>query len=366
MSTVRGVARTLTWMLVAFQAAQGGWPLRLEPFMRSYWVIDYSQGFVRRGLAGELVDLLPGATSSPQIVAAVWFTTLASLAAIIGLIVLLQRRGHDALALLLAASPFIIDQLSQNRRPDQWGVVILVLAGLMVAQRWRGARWWGALAGLGVMQAALTLIHEASLFLTAVWVFPLIMSRTDLSRRARWGSVVAFVAPSVAPAVAVLRHGRASAEQMSGLADRAVTLGLLTPDEAASTMISYLNQTVADSAAMVAGFTTTRILMVVLWAAIMVAVHLIWLRPVDIPWWSLIPVALGTAVVFATSLDWPRWTTMAGTCLLVVAGSLALPRPPRPVEVWMLPLAVYLATRAALLPNATPATWVSWLQYWVS
>lgn len=360
------MARVLTWPLFGFQLVQGMWPLAADPLSRSYWAIDYSQGFIRRGLGGAMVDLLPGPVSHAQVTGVVWVTALAALAAVAWLIVRLQRGGHEALALLLAASPFTIDQLAQNRRPDEWGIVVLVLVGMVVAARWEGRRWWTSLAGLAVAQAALVLMHETTLLLIGVWVFPLLMSRADMSWSQRWASAGVYAVPSVAALAALILWGQATAGQVAALSERAIAQGVLAPAEVDGSILWFLAQTPTESMAMVSGFGVTRIAMVVVWAVLMVAVHAVWVRRITLAWWTLIPVAIGTLAVFVTSLDWPRWSTMAGMCWLVTVSAVSLTRPARRGEAWMLAVGVYLATRAALLPNATPDTWVDWVQWWFS
>lgn len=129
-------------LVLVLQIAQT-FNLYASPAQKSYWLISYRYGFVRRGLAGEIVRAIPVSQTSWLLHAAVLIVALAPAALLGVLVVRLLRRGDSralAMALLLAASPFTFEALLHYKRPDQLGLVCLLLVGFVVTSARFSAR----------------------------------------------------------------------------------------------------------------------------------------------------------------------------------------------------------------------------------
>ncbi len=137
----------------------------LDVYWMSYYAADYAHGFVRRGLAGELVRAAPGHYFAVAL-GLRWLSTavyLCALAMVAG-VVLAGRpwSGRRLLvAMLIPLLPFGIPFAAYSARPDLFGAAALALfsCALMVARSRAVATAW--CAAYGAATAALTLVHEA-------------------------------------------------------------------------------------------------------------------------------------------------------------------------------------------------------------
>ena len=123
--------RAAVYVLLAIQIGQTALLLPTD-FVKSYWLVNYDHGFVRRGLAGELTELIPAAGIELKVTISAAAVAAIAVAMVICLIeTLLCRRttASAALALLIAASPFVVDQMLFHRRPDQIGLVLVIATG---------------------------------------------------------------------------------------------------------------------------------------------------------------------------------------------------------------------------------------------
>lgn len=175
----------------------------LSTWVLSDWLIDYSQGFTRRGLSGELVKLLGPPAAARTVVAALCWLVFALTCA--GHLRLCRRAGSrlDALtlaALLLLPSllPFYLYDHGAFGRKELLGYPLL-LAHLWALERPdRYLRRWAPLAGLAL--PAQVLLHEPALLI----FLPthLLLSLDALPRRR--GLALALHVPALAAFVLVL------------------------------------------------------------------------------------------------------------------------------------------------------------------
>lgn len=356
----RWASRLAVGVLLVVQLYRGFRPTASE-FERSYWLVTYEYGFVRRGLGGELLRRWPGGVDEASLLAAVHVTSWlpATLLAALTIVLVAREDGRShLLALLLAASPVTLLSLLDKHRPDQFGFAILiafVLAG--------GRRWAWALASL--LLGAAVLVHEGSLVMFGLFAVPLLVRTGRLDE---WLRAALFLVPSGLAALAVLAWGRASPSLQGSLLADPQTLALLArPADPDYSILPYLGDTLADSVGHVTALPPERLAVMVAWGVMIAAIHLVWfalarVRPAQLlPW--LIPLA-GLAFLHVTGVDWLRWTASALASALVV---LASPGPDRPVADpsrigpgWWV-VALYLATR----PTAPSVAWrTGWEGFW--
>ena len=180
-------ARLLGLGSIAVAAAVLYWVARPEfnGFVRSQWLFNYQAGFIRRGLPGQLVVLLPG---QPQ--AAVHIAALSVLCALMCMLVWFTARATSALRgtarltlpFFIATAPFAGGYFVLDfGRTDQLNLV-LMMASLLVL--WQGVSLprlllVALLAALGV------LVHEGFVFMCVPLVLAVLVHQA-LSRRAPW------------------------------------------------------------------------------------------------------------------------------------------------------------------------------------
>jgi hypothetical protein len=131
----------------------------------SYYTADYTHGFVRRGLAGELAELVPGHYFAVAF-GLRWLTTtvyLCGLATVACVVLFSRRRSERRLmvAMVIPLLPFGIPFAAFSARPDLFGAAALALFGSALAFTRSRAIAIGWCAAYGAAIAALTLVHEA-------------------------------------------------------------------------------------------------------------------------------------------------------------------------------------------------------------
>ncbi|MGY4708745.1 hypothetical protein ACXDF8_04125 [Mycolicibacterium sp. CBM1] len=212
----RGFFITFTVLLVIWAAVLITIAVTVIPdgYWYSYFAVDYTVGFIRRGLAGELLGLFGrehyfGGLAVLRWVPTVFFT--AGLAAVVWVVALRSGRSprRRLLALLIPVLPFGFAFALFSARTDLLGGA--VFAGFAVAlTRLRTARATvvGSAVG-GVILAVLTLIHEATPFLFGLGILAALTVLADRSS-ARVFRVSAALAlgPAVLVALALAAFGR--------------------------------------------------------------------------------------------------------------------------------------------------------------
>lgn len=184
----------------------------LDVYWMSYYAVDYTFGFVRRGLAGELVGLVPGHYFAVSI-GLRWLSTavyLCGLALVMGIVLFARRRSERRLmvAMLIPLLPFGIPFAAYSARPDLFGAAALAIftVALSFARSRAVALAW--CAAYGVVIAALTLVHEAIGLQFALGAVLAIVVLGGALESARRRGVLVAVMPGVFTAVAVAAFGR--------------------------------------------------------------------------------------------------------------------------------------------------------------
>lgn len=184
----------------------------LDVYWMSYYTADYTHGFVRRGLAGELVRLAPrhyfGATLSLR-----WLSTvvyLGGLATVSGVVLFSGHRSgrRVMVATVMPLLPFGVPFAAFSARPDLFGGAALAAFSSALAltrSRTLATAWC---ATYGVVIAALTLVHEAIGLQFALGAFlAVIVLGAALETAQRRGMLLA-VLPGVLTTAVVAAFGR--------------------------------------------------------------------------------------------------------------------------------------------------------------
>lgn len=179
----------------------------------SYYSVDYSLGFIRRGLAGELPGILPWDYFTDLRVLR-WLPTVVYVLALGTVALVVARRfGTSQRRLMLALSvpmlPFGLVFALFSARPDLIGAAGLALFAAFLAGDQRSART--VLVGsavFGAVSVPLTLIHEATPFLYGLGAVAVTATFTHhcSPRIQRWSTAIA-VAPGALAGLAVALLG---------------------------------------------------------------------------------------------------------------------------------------------------------------
>lgn len=155
----------------------------------SYYAIDYSLGFLRRGLAGELVGLLPGEDKFFEHRVGRWVSSgafLVALAVLAWWIALRSGRSERRLqlALLLVVLPFGFAFGLLQAGSTLFGGTALILFGVAVATAKSDRSVLVTSAIFGVVTIVLVLVHEAIPLLFGLGVIAVLaVLAISLSRR---------------------------------------------------------------------------------------------------------------------------------------------------------------------------------------
>lgn len=368
--------RAFVAALVAAQTVQAG-RFATDGFAKSYWLVDYAHGFVRRGLAGAALSALVGRQTNDEVVAAAWAVALLAFAALLMVLVQLLRSPTPALAtlaIIFAASPFGLDYVLFQRRPDELAIPLLVGLGFALTRLER--RLVPICACIGVLFAALVFVHEAVVLVAtpAAVLMVVVVLGIRGTDRAKIIRVLLFLGtPVVVAVVAVTVVGPASAATVAALrADgHGVPLGPIT-------VFDYLGDSVRTSFDLVRGFPVRVLLTSFALGTALTGVQ-VWCitrwvgaRAVmrsttvtrDLFIAALCFSGAGAAVLFAIGVDWVRWFAALGSALLIVTSFAVVAhqtgddRPPTVDHVrvpWsVVAVAVYLTAMAPLPPFTFP------------
>ncbi|OBJ90641.1 hypothetical protein [Mycobacterium asiaticum] len=131
-----------------------------------YYAVNYDYGFVRRGLAGELISLFPYFDYFTVAYAIVWasaITWIICLAVLVWIVLSpdpsSQRRRM--LALLIPVLPFSLSYAVYNSHPEIWGMSAFLLFSIAMRSACTDKSKVIYSAVYGVLTAVLALIHEA-------------------------------------------------------------------------------------------------------------------------------------------------------------------------------------------------------------
>lgn len=345
----------------------------------SYYSVDYSLGFIRRGLAGELPDVIPGGYFSdlrilrwaPTVVYTLAMATVALVAA--------RRFGASERRLMLALSvpilPFGFAFALFSARPDLIGAAALALFAAFLAAEPRSARTVVIASSVyGAASVPLTLVHEATPFLYALGAVAVTatFARHCSPHVQRWSSALA-VAPGALAGLAVALLGlRGVSAELCALTPRGSLNNPFAgrPDFAellrgfrhtvdyrdwtCQYIFPYFDQGFGDALRFVAGRGVLPLL-----SSLIFGIFVFWVTMVAISNVSGVPLARFTQLlrrraawvlaslamltpVFLTGVDWTRWLVVIsydiGLAYLLYASSQpesALPATRRNLRVFV-------------------------------
>lgn len=329
---VRGALATLALVLFAPIPLSSAYPLDNT----WYWAISWDHGFVRRGLCGELAqlvapgDLVSGAQTLSQVAAFV--------AGLVFLVVglLLVVRGSPAsvgLGLALALSPVGMDMMWTDPRPELYGYPALAIVTL--ALRLEGRSRDALVLSAGSLLAVVTLMSENVLLAIVPWAIVLVLAGTaDESRRLRVRSLALLLGLPALTGLVVVVAGRATQAQVAALSKDAYPL----PNHATGFM-DFVGQSFPESVRYVGdsglafrfeSALSTVVALVVVAAAVAVAGGAHEVRRIPgsrlLIWACLLPL-LALVLQAAGGIDWPRWLGQQGGGALLTLGLWSLLRP---------------------------------------
>jgi hypothetical protein len=300
--------------------------------------VTYEHGFVRRGLAGEVLRTVVGGRPTIATVDLVQnVVAVVTIGAMVALVVVLARRrtviAYTAAAALVVA-PFAFDSVGGQRRPDLLAFLLLAVVGLWAGTRSVVPTRLALVAG--AFLALCTLASEAAPLIVAPWLVLVVVAAT----RAQCGADARVVAPSVlcvAPSAAVLLavtlHGPPRAQQVFDL-----ELGAPNIIAGHGSVFEYLGDTFATSfqrviershpeLSILVGLALVGVLAAVFRSAfVYVGALARWVlrtRAERAVW--LTGTAGLTLLLFVLGFDWLRWiTVIAFAALLAFAGVVAI------------------------------------------
>lgn len=212
----RGFYITFTVLLALWVAVLMTIAVTVIPdgYWYSYFAIDYTVGFIRRGLAGELLGLFGKAHYFAGLAVLRWvptaFFTL-GLAVVAWSVAVSSGRSERRrlLALLIPVLPFGFAFGLFSARTDLLGGAALAVFAVVLTRLATTRGTVIASAVYGLTLAVLTLIHEATPFLFGLGTAAaLAVLAGRLDSRAFWASGVLALGPAVAVALALALFGK--------------------------------------------------------------------------------------------------------------------------------------------------------------
>lgn len=164
---VKFVLLLLAWVAVLMYVATTIVP---DGYWYSYFSVDYAQGFIRRGLAGEILGLFPEDRYFGALAVLRWIPTVSftlGLAAVAWSVAVRTGRSERRwlLALLIPVLPFGFAFGLFSARTDLLGAAALAVFAVALTIVTTRSATLVVCAIYGVATAVLTLIHEATVFL---------------------------------------------------------------------------------------------------------------------------------------------------------------------------------------------------------
>lgn len=199
-------ALLLVWMALLLAIALTFVP---DGYFYSYFSVDYSQGFIRRGLAGEIVNLFPRDDYFGALRVARWILTGAFILGLAALMWSVLARGGRSerkwdLALLIPVLPFGFAFGLFSARTDLLGAAALAAFAVSLTTVTNRRATVILSAVYGAALAVLTLIHEATPFLFGLGaIAALTVLAHGLGPGAFWWCSVLALGPGLATSLAV-------------------------------------------------------------------------------------------------------------------------------------------------------------------
>jgi len=185
-----------------------------DAYWYSYYSVDYTLGFVRRGLAGELLAVFGDQSYFTGLRVLRWFPTVffvAGLAAVAWSVAIRSGRSERRLlmALLIPVLPFGFAFALFSARTDLFGAAALAAFAVALTTLTTARSVVTASAVYGLTVAVLTLIHEAIPFLYGLGaIAALAVLASHLTARQFRVSAALALGPGVATALVVAVLGR--------------------------------------------------------------------------------------------------------------------------------------------------------------
>ncbi len=185
----------------------------------AYYAVDYSHGFVRRGLGGEILDLFPANLYFTGLLILRWLVPAlfgVGIAAVAWTVAVRFGRSERLLmlALLTPILPLGFVHAVVLPTPDLVGESVLAVFAVVLASAKRDRSLLIASGTYGMTTAVLTLIHEAVPFLQALGAILAILVLAHGSVKMKRLSALLAVAPGlvVALTIALLRRRDVSSQ----------------------------------------------------------------------------------------------------------------------------------------------------------
>ena len=212
----RGFFITFTVLLAIWAAVLLTLAITVVPdgYWYSYFVVDYSVGFIRRGLAGELLGLFGAAHYFGGLAVLRWLPTglfVLGLAAVAWSVAVKTGRSQRRrlLALLIPVLPFGFAFGLFSARTDLIGGAALAFFAVALTRVTTTRATLISSAVYGVTLAVLTLIHEGTPFMFGLGVLAALVVLADrLCAKGFWASVVLALGPAILVAMAVAAFGK--------------------------------------------------------------------------------------------------------------------------------------------------------------
>lgn len=185
-----------------------------DTYWYSYYAIDYTVGFVRRGLAGELVGLLPGDDAFLKQRVGRWIASGAFWIAL-GVLAwwMAVKSGRSErrlqLALLIVVLPFGFAFGLLQAGATIFGGTAVIAFGIAVTRAKSDRSVLIISAVFGAVSTVLVLVHEAIPLLFGLGVIAvLVVLANQLERKALWVSCILALGPGLVTAAVVALLGK--------------------------------------------------------------------------------------------------------------------------------------------------------------
>jgi hypothetical protein len=201
----------LVWTSIIVYAAAAVLPVDI--YLSSYYVADYTFGFVRRGLAGAIVGTVSGENFFDNARMVRWLITGVYVLSLAGLVRALLGKPRSErktmLALLIPALPFGVPYAVYSARPELLGAAALV--GLSLSLTVVTSRQWASACcgAYGLLVAVLVFMHEGIVFEFALGaILAILVLAQDLTPQLQRLCVALALCPGLAAALAVVAFAR--------------------------------------------------------------------------------------------------------------------------------------------------------------
>ncbi|EHB49755.1 hypothetical protein MycrhDRAFT_5142 [Mycolicibacterium rhodesiae JS60] len=296
----------------------------------SYYSVDYSQGFVRRGLAGEILNLAPADLYFGAVLTIRWLVSalfIVSLAAVAWTVSVRFGRSERRLmlALLTPVLPFGFATAIYSPHPDL--LARAALAAFAVTLSWTKDRRKIVFASsvFGLATGVLALIHEAIPLLYSLGAIAVIVVlAAHQSFKIQRLCALCAITPGLVVSLAIALFGRRgiSAQLCARVPHDRSRVGqnfIDYHDFVCRNAVSFIDQTPADAVRMVANAGAVALVMSTVLGVLLFAVTILVINHIsgvpiarfcNVLRGRLVWVSFGVLLfvpLFVVSLDWTRW-----------------------------------------------------------